>query len=341
MKVYRSSAEDVYAHLGLEEALLDAVRPGTEPILLFLVNAPAVVIGRNQNPWQEARLDRMAGAGVKLARRISGGGAVYHDAGNLNYSLILPRAAYRRDRVFDAVLAGLDACGVAASRSGTHSLVTGGLKFSGSAFCFRRDGALHHGTLLVRSDLDRLQSVLGAVMPGLETRATPSQPASVCNLADVVPHVDFARLQEALTDSLAAELASPVCDWSPDAPVLQQARTLARRNRSRAWLLDESPAWTLHLPGLSPEAGWVRLERGCVAACGPAVPGRDHLVGVCWSRSAIHASLAVAPADAQAAWRALAGDLHVAALEDLALDLLTGEPPMGEESANESGAQSG
>lgn len=305
MRVFASTTDDVCANLALEEALLDQAGGGAEPVLLFTANAPAVVLGRNQNPWREVRLDRAGARGVRLARRISGGGTVYHDAGNLNYSVILPRAAYQRDRIFHAVLEGLATCGVRASRSGAHSLVTDGRKFSGSAFCFRREGALHHGTLLVRADLSQLADVLGPTVEGMDTRATASVPAVVCNLGDVIPALDFARLQQALADALARELGSPAWPWAPDAVLGEAARGLVARNRSRAWLLDETPAWTIPFPGLDTPEGWLRIEQGRLAACGADVPAGAVLRGAAWDRVALAERLPAVPARARPAWYAL------------------------------------
>lgn len=331
MRVCFSSSDDVHANLGLEEALLDQVGPGQEPILLFTVNAPSVVLGRNQNPWREVRLDRVGPRGLRLARRISGGGTVYHDAGNLNYSVILPRAAYQRERIFHAVLEGLATCGVRASRSGTHSLVTDGRKFSGSAFCFRREGALQHGTLLVRADLAQLADVLGPTVADMVTHATPSLPAPVCNLAEVVPGLDFARLQGALADALARELGSVARPWEPGASIGQQARVLAGRNRGRPWLLDETPGWTLPFPGAGAADGCVRIERGHVAGCGPAVPAGALLGGVAWEDAALRRRLATAPAAVRDAWARLAHGARLAELGAIGIGPAVQDDMPGEE----------
>ena len=275
MKVYCSSSRDVYENLAWEEHLLDHEAGAGEPILAFTVNDRAVVLGRNQNAWREVRHDVVRRAGLRVARRLSGGGTVYHDAGNLNYSLMLPRALYQRDRIFELILRGLAACGVSATRSGTHSLVTGGCKFSGSAFCFRRDRALHHGTLLIHADLAALQACLGPSLPGVATTAVASVPAPVVNLREVVPGLQADRLQAALVEALADGLDSPA---RPDAhePDVQAA---ADRHRSWDWIYGQSPVFAVPLAGdMGPVTCTVREGR-IVALDGP-VPARDRVLGL-------------------------------------------------------------
>lgn len=298
MKVLVSSADDIYANLGLEEALLDE---GAGAWLLFTCNADAVVLGRNQNPWREVRMAALAESGLRLARRISGGGTVYHDRGNLNYSLVLPRGDYQRDRVIASLQAGLQRCGIAAEPSGAHSLVAAGRKFSGTAFCYRRSRVLHHGTLLVRADLGRLASVLGCSLPGIETRATPSVPAAVVNLAELVPHLTFSQLQSALADALAAQLGELCEQVELDEGLAARAAERAERIRSAAWTLEETPVWTLAVPTPGGRTGQLVVERGRFVQVDPDVPAGPRVVGVFCRRADLRSALAGCP-PADAGW---------------------------------------
>ena len=275
MRVFRSSSRDVHENLAWEEHLLDHEAGVGEPVLAFTINDASVVLGRNQNAWHEVRHAVVRRAGLRVARRLSGGGTVYHDAGNLNYSLMLSRAAYQRDHVFELVLRGLAACGVSATRSGTHSLVTGGRKFSGSAFCFRRDRALHHGTLLIQADLAALQACLSPSLPGVKTSAVASVPAPVVNLAEVVPGLQADRLQAALVDAIAEGLDSPARPGSLETDV----QTATVRHRSWDWVYGQSPAFSVPLDGgTGPVLCAVR--EGRIVGLDEPAPARELVLGL-------------------------------------------------------------
>ena len=179
MLIAESQSLNVYRNLAIEEYLMEHSKGA---VLFLWRSACAVVVGKNQNPWRECRLDLMKAEGVPLARRISGGGTVYHDEGNLNYCVIVDRAQYREEQAFELVFQTLETFGIRAERTGKSNLSVDGLKFSGNAFCFRKGRALHHGTLLLQSNLEQLGRYLGPVLDGIETRAVASVSARVTNL---------------------------------------------------------------------------------------------------------------------------------------------------------------
>ena len=181
MLIFQSHSMDVYRNLAIEEYLMDHVT-GHGPVLFLWQSACAVVLGKNQNPWCECRLDRMRADGVPLARRISGGGTVYHDAGNLNHCVIVDRNAYREEQAYEMVFRALSTFGITAEKTGKSNLSVDGMKFSGNAFSFRKGRALHHGTLLLHTNLERLNRYLGSRFGRIETRAIASEPAEVANL---------------------------------------------------------------------------------------------------------------------------------------------------------------
>lgn len=199
MLIVTTKKRDVYRNLAVEEWLLD--NAPRLPVLFLCVNDPCVVIGKNQNPWRECRLSRMEKEGVSLARRVSGGGAVCHDGGNLNLSVIVPRTRYVEEKQYELIFQALEPFGIRASRVRKNALVVEGLKFSGHAFCHRRNRTLHHGTLLVRADLDRLRRCLGPELEGIETRAVASVPAPVANLSQFAPDLTVESLSVALMES--------------------------------------------------------------------------------------------------------------------------------------------
>lgn len=256
MLLARTENLDVYRNLALEECLLElAAEQG--PVLFLWRSAGAVVLGKNQNPWREVNLGVLRGEQLALARRISGGGAVFHDAGNLNYALLQAREAYDQARVFGQLVQAFQRAGLPAVRGPHHSLTVHGRKFSGNAFCFRRRAALHHGTLLVSANLERLQRVLTGGL-ALTTRAIASYPLPVVNLAELRPQLDVAGAAQIVLAAFAARTA-PVRgdDFLDTLPW----RAAAERHRSWAWQFGQTPPFECTLGGLT-----VRVEQGRIVA---------------------------------------------------------------------------
>ena len=159
VRLVRSDVTNPWDNLAREEQLVNLCEE-SEAILYLWRNAHTVVVGRNQNPWAECRLDLLESEGGKLARRSTGGGAVYHDLGNHNYSFILPRKRYNMERQLAVILGALRGLGLDAEFSGRNDLVIGGRKFSGNAYQLTRDKGLHHGTLLFSADMAMLSRYL-------------------------------------------------------------------------------------------------------------------------------------------------------------------------------------
>lgn len=246
MKVFRTDNRDAGRNLAVEEWLLDRAE-AFGPVLFLCRNDPAMVIGKNQNPWREIDLAAARLSGVRIARRVSGGGTVYHDAGNLNYSFVVPRARYDAAAQFAAVIRALAACGVAAEIGNRTNLCAGGRKISGNAFCLKARVAMHHGTLLVRTDLGRMRRLIPDPPPQVEGHAVPSVPATVANLADLAPELTFDALERALA-AAAAEM------WGGPAGTLTDADAEAwdwadirRRHESWEWVYGRTPPFRMRL----------------------------------------------------------------------------------------------
>ena len=151
-RILTTHCTDPHKNLALEEVLLTTL-PEDQAVLYLWQNRHTVVIGAGQNACAECRVGLLESEGGTLARRSSGGGAVYHDMGNLNFSFLVPRADYDVARQLKVILEAVRALGVEAEPSGRNDLTAGGRKFSGNAFRILKDGALHHGTLLVNVDM--------------------------------------------------------------------------------------------------------------------------------------------------------------------------------------------
>ena len=155
LQVYESEGFDPYRNLAIEQHLLETVLGGC--CLLYLWrNERTVVIGRNQNAWAECRTTLLSEEGGRLARRLSGGGAVYHDLGNLNFTFLMRTEDYDLDRQLNVIQTACRLGGIETERSGRNDLLADGRKFSGNAF-YRHEGrSYHHGTLLVDTDMNRM-----------------------------------------------------------------------------------------------------------------------------------------------------------------------------------------
>ncbi len=229
----------------------DAVEFG--PVLFLWRSDCAVVVGKNQNPWRECRLDLMRNEGVPLARRISGGGTVYHDAGNLNYCIIVDRTQYREEQAYEMVFQALEALGVRAEKTGKSNLSVDGLKFSGNAFCFRKGRALHHGTLLLDADLERLNRYLGTMFSRIDTRAIRSVPAAVANLGLDVTEVS-AALRSSFSSCYGDGRKFQWLEADLDGATLIP---LEEKHRSNRWKYGATPKFSVEQGGLRLE-----IERG-------------------------------------------------------------------------------
>lgn len=205
-KIFVSERVDPWYNLAVEEYLLS--QAGPEDNILFLwQNDKTVVIGRNQNPWKECHLDALDQNGCRLVRRLSGGGAVYHDLGNLNYTFI-SRVDQNciRDNI-EMVIEAIRSDGIDAVFSGKNDIQVGAYKVSGNAY-FEHNGFIcHHGTLLIDSDLSQLASILTASKLKLASKGIDSVKARVSNLTAFNPTLTVSHLKQSLAAAFCNRMA--------------------------------------------------------------------------------------------------------------------------------------
>lgn len=233
-RLYVFPGEDPWANLVREELLYERWSGGE--ILSLYVNRPCVVMGRHQNPWVETRPDRLRREGIPLLRRISGGGTVWHDEGNLNFSYIGARSTYDRSLVDRWVQRALTEFDIAFDISEKGDYLYMGSKFSGNAFAFRSDRVLHHGTLLVCADLESLRAHLGG-LEVVRSIGVRSRPASVVNLQSVRPELSVAALVGAMARAAGSEPTEP-----PEFPDLEER---CRERSSWEWVYGQTPRFTV------------------------------------------------------------------------------------------------
>lgn len=201
-------------------------------------NEKTVVIGKNQNAYAEVDLDFAKSEGIRISRRISGGGAVYHDMGNVNYTFITSsEKATALDYAYFTrpIIRALASLGVNAELSGRNDLECAGKKFSGNAQYTGEGRILHHGTLLFDVDAEMLSRVLRVDKEKLAHRAVQSHKARVGNLAPLLGGItveDFiARIEEHVLKATGAERI--------DIPENDETKALRARNASAEWILSD------------------------------------------------------------------------------------------------------
>jgi len=207
MSIIHSPFREAARNAAWEEYLFR--RRPIRPVLLFYCNDSAVLWGRNQNPYLECDVSKCRREGVALLRRITGGGAVYHDQGNLNYCFILPRGTCELGRPVQLLCLALQELGVTGLRvCARHSLWLNDSKVSGSAFALSGPAVMQHGCLLLHSDLSRLQELLTVTADSTTfSRVVASVRSPVANITDLHPAVHADEVQAAL--SSVAQVAWP------------------------------------------------------------------------------------------------------------------------------------
>lgn len=195
-----SNSLDPYQNIALEKHLLETVAPG-QCILYLWQNQNTVVIGRNQNPWAECRTSLLEQEGGKLARRLSGGGAVFHDTGNLNFTFLVCRDDYDLDRQLSVIQAACALAGIETQRSGRNDLLADGCKFSGNAFYHAQGKAYHHGTLLIHADMEKLGRYLTPSKAKLQAKGVVSVRSRVVNLQNLCPKLTCQAMSQYMQEA--------------------------------------------------------------------------------------------------------------------------------------------
>lgn len=189
MKFILSPSTNPYFNLAAEEYLLHEYH---EDVYFQYINDPSVVVGKHQNAVAEVDLDYLEEHKILLARRISGGGAVYHDHGNLNFSFLTkeqPGNFVRFKKYTEAIIAALRNIGLKVELGSRNELLLGGKKISGTASHVYKTRVLHHGTLLYNANINRLSSCLYVDSGHLKSKAVQSIRSDVTNLSQHMEEV--------------------------------------------------------------------------------------------------------------------------------------------------------
>lgn len=215
--VFISQSNDIFSNLALEDWIYRNFDFAHHHILMLWINSPTVVIGRHQNPFAEANVSALMRNGVELARRNSGGGAVYHDLGNLNCTFFTPRARYDRKYNLNLITRALyREYGISADISDRDDITLMGKKISGTAAKLGQPNAYHHCTLLVNSNKLHLGESLVKDNAEVISKATASVPSPIKNLSDANRTVNIQQLLSAIGYEFLRTPATQLTDGGRD-----------------------------------------------------------------------------------------------------------------------------
>ena len=246
-------------NLAVEQHLLESVPPET-CILYLWQNQHTVVIGKNQNCWKECKLQQLADDGGIMVRRLSGGGAVYHDLGNLNFTFLIRKKDYDLSRQLEVILQALLLLGIPAEKSGRNDLLADGRKFSGNAFYESGDYAYHHGTLMVNVDRSHLGKYLQVSAEKLASKGVASVQARVVNLIELKPDLTIEELQQALLKAMELVYGCPIQPWAEEKLNQEQIALYREKYASDEWRLGRPIPFTWEMSHRFP---WGEIQLQC------------------------------------------------------------------------------
>lgn len=237
--IYSAPTGDGWLNLARDGYFLENNKKG-DVILYFYVNKNAVIIGRNQNAWKECSIANMDADGVQLVRRHSGGGAVFHDNGNLNFSFITDEKHYDLNRQMRVILNAVSKLGLKAELSGRNDITVDGKKFSGNAFSLAKGNRSQHGTILVNADLTKLSNYLCVSKEKMRSKGIDSVRARVCNLCELSSGLTVEAMRRLVIESFIEEYGA-ASEYVFDGTALAEVEERRERLASWEWRFGKTP----------------------------------------------------------------------------------------------------
>ncbi len=240
-RIIESKNHSPWFNLAVEEYLKEDLEDD-EVCLYLWQNAHTIVIGKHQNPWNEVNVELFENEKGTLARRTTGGGAVYHDLGNMNFTFAMDDKYMDLEKQLKVIVKALKNLGVDAEFSGRNDIIARGKKFSGNAFFRAKGRYVHHGTIMFDVNMDALGKYLNVSEKKLESKAIKSVKSRVINLKEINPEITVPLLYENLAKAFE-EIYAPAdrrYDIDEDtAP--ERVKELSKHFGSWEWLYGKSP----------------------------------------------------------------------------------------------------
>lgn len=244
----KNDSNNPYFNLALEEYFLKTFK-GEEYFILWQ-NEPAIIIGRNQNTIEEINKAYVEENNIKVVRRLSGGGAVYHDLGNLNFTFIVQadKSTINNFKKFtDSIVASLEKIGVKAEFTGRNDITIDEKKFSGNSQYYFKDRLLHHGTILFDSDLSVVQNALQVKADKIESKGIKSVRSRVTNVSPYLKEkVSVSEFKEILLSSIFEYKDVPYKEYELTQNDIEKIQSIAdARYATWNWTYGESPEFNI------------------------------------------------------------------------------------------------
>ncbi|MBR1799659.1 MAG: lipoate--protein ligase [Bacteroidales bacterium] len=214
LRFVESRSTNPFLNVAVENYFLSL--PDDETITLYLWrNHRTVVIGMNQNPFAECNVETLEAEGGYLMRRRTGGGAVYHDDGNLNFSFVASNALYDQQKQFSVLMRAVAMFGLNTELSGRNDVLCNGRKFSGNAFAKGKYNRLHHGTILIGGNMTDMQRYLKVKQTKLQKHGVASVQSRVVNLGELNDAITCQTIAPMLLQAFEEvyDTKADVLDW--------------------------------------------------------------------------------------------------------------------------------
>ena len=266
IKYYIADKTDPYTNLAIEKYLFDTLEENSY-ILYLWQNDNTVVIGKNQNPWAECRCSLLEEEGGHIARRLSGGGAVYHDLGNLNFTFIASGKDMDTETNNKVIMSACNMAGIACELSGRNDILAEGRKFSGNAFFNSKGRSYHHGTLLISSDTEKLQRYLTPSASKLEAKGVKSVKSRVINLSELSKNLTTDDMARYMIKSFEATFGKKT-EKIPDIPA-DKIQADTEKYRSWEYIYGSTFPFSVSVDETLPEGNvniLIRVENGIITA---------------------------------------------------------------------------
>lgn len=252
VRIIESKFNNPFFNLAAEEFFLNNNPEGVQTLFLWR-NEPTIVVGKHQNPWVECDVSALERDNIHLARRKSGGGAVYQDLGNSIFTFLSPNTSFDKERNNSILIDSLELLGVTGKCevSGRNDITCDGKKVSGSAYKVAEKNAIHHGTMLISADLGALAKYLSPSKIKLEAKGVSSVRSRVTNLVEYA-HPDRKIDHEAFCGALAKSFCTSYGVKAPEIEIIDESflekepeiKRIADSLESWDWRFGSTPHFT-------------------------------------------------------------------------------------------------